>query len=253
MIHLRSVAFAIAFYLNCIAWFIFALVGFFVPLSWYYWIAAGWARSGTWLHSIITGSKVEYRGVEHIPKGPLIVACKHQSSWETLAIFPFFSRPTFILKRELMWIPFFGWHLRGLGQIGINRGRGASALAELIAAARKAVGENRQIMIFPEGTRRPVAAPPDYKFGVSRLYSALNVPVQPVALNSGLAWPRRRFLKFPYRIICEFLEPIQPGLPAAEFHRVLQERIETATNRIVAESLAEKGQSLSDIQPRVES
>jgi len=252
MILLRSILFAIAFYLNCVFWFILANVGYVVPLSWYYQIAFAWTRTSVWLHKTITGSALEYRGIERIPKGALIVACKHQSAWETVGIFSFFSKPTYILKRELLWIPIFGWHLWALGQIGINRGRGSEALAALKAAAQKAMDEDRQILIFPEGTRRAVGAPPEYKYGVARLYAALNVPVLPIAHNAGLAWPRRKFMKYPYKVICEFLDPIPPGLPPAEFHKLLQERIETATNRLVDEALAEKGQSLSDIQARWE-
>lgn len=253
MILFRSILFAIAFYLNCVFWFIVAMAGYVLPLSWYYKIAFCWTRTSVWLHKTITGCRVEYRGVERIPKGALIVACKHQSTWETVGIYSFFAKPTYILKRELMWIPFLGWHLYGLGQIGINRTRGAEALAALTAAGRKAMAEDRQILIFPEGTRRSVGAPPDYKFGVARLYGALNVPVLPIAHNAGLSWPRRRFRKYPYTVICEFLEPIQPGLPMTEFHKLLQQRIEEASNRLVAESLAEKGHSLSDIQASVES
>ncbi len=139
------------------------------------------------------------------------------------------------------------------GQIPVDRAGTPDVLNRLTLRAKKALAENRQIIIFPEGTRKAIGAKPDYKIGVAQLYKSFEAPCVPVALNAGLAWPRRRFLKHPYTVILEFLPAIPPGLPPRAFFRQLQETIETATSRLVAESLAEKGQSLADIQSSSES
>lgn len=253
MLQIRSVLFAIAFYVNCTFWFIIALPAFLLPTDGYMWFVRGWAWSCIWLHRVITGTTVEVRGREHIPAGSFIVASKHQSVWETLFLVTQFRRPTYILKRELMWVPLLGWHFMRLGQIPIDRSRGGEALKQLAGRVRKALAESRQILIFPEGTRRSVDAPPAYKYGVTKFYAATGATVLPVALNAGLSWPRRRFLKFPYPVIVEYLEPIGPGLSESEFHALLQERIETATNRLVAEARTRAPQSLSATQASVES
>lgn len=253
MLLFRSILFAIAFYVNCLLWFILVIPMFLLPTDWYFRFVRGWARSSLWLHRVIIGAPLEIRGVENIPSGGFIVASKHQSAWETLALLLFFRRPAYILKRELMWVPLFGWHLWRSGQIPIDRSRGGEMMAKLNIRVREAIARDQQVLIFPEGTRRPVGAPPAYKFGVTKFYSATGATVLPIALNAGLSWPRRRFMKFPYPVIIEFLEPIGPGLSEAKFHALLRDRIETATNRIVAEARARTPQSLSDTQASVES
>jgi 1-acyl-sn-glycerol-3-phosphate acyltransferase len=167
------------------------------------------------------------------------VACKHQSLWETFALVPLFEDPTYILKRELTWIPLFGWYVWKADMVPINRRGGALALVEMNARAKKAVDDGRQILIFPEGTRRPAGAPPAYKFGVAHLYASLGVPCVPVALNSGLFWPRRQFTRRPGTIVVEILEPIAPGLPRDAFFHQMQDQIETASRRLSLEGLAE--------------
>ena len=172
------------------------------------------------------------RGREKIPHGALLVASKHQSAWDTFALLPLFSYPTYVLKRELTWIPFFGWCLMKTGMIPLDRGAGKEAMASLIARMRAALAHGRQVIVFPEGTRRPPDAAPDYKLGIVQLYSNCGVPCLPVALNSGMFWPRRNFLRYPGTIMVEFLPPIPAGLPRAAFFRRLQEDIETATKRL---------------------
>jgi 1-acyl-sn-glycerol-3-phosphate acyltransferase len=241
MLVLRSLLFNIAYYANIIIWMLTVFPVFFLPRKTFIRVAQAWARSSLWLLRVLVGIKVEFRGLERIPPGGLIVASKHQSLWETFALLTIFDDPAFILKRELMWIPLFGWYAWKGGMVPINRKAGSSALSAMNARAREEVRRGRQILIFPEGTRRPVGSPPAYKYGVAHLYSNLGVPCLPVALNSGLYWPRRRFIRRPGTIVVEILEPIEPGLARDEFFRELQARIEAAANKLAAEGGAQLG------------
>ena len=184
----------------------------------------------------ICGTRVEYRGLEKIPVGPLIVASKHQSMWETFALLQFFDQPLYILKRELEWIPFFGWYLKKAGMIGIDRAAGGRSLMKMVRRAGEEVRRGRQLIIFPEGTRTLPGAPPDYKPGYIALYEALGVTTVPLALNSGLYWPRRSLWRYPGTIIVEFLEPIPPGLPRAEFRKRIETSIEQASLALIREA-----------------
>jgi 1-acyl-sn-glycerol-3-phosphate acyltransferase len=200
-----------------------------------------WARSSLWLLRVIAGTKIEVRGREKIPAGGFLVASKHQSLWETFALVPLFDDPAFILKRELMWIPFFGWYAWKGGSVPVNRKAGSQALIQMTARAREEATHGRQIVIFPEGTRRPPGAPPAYKFGVAHLYQNLGVACLPIALNSGLYWPRRRFIRRPGTIRVEILDPIPSGLPRDVFFQTLQQGIEGASDRLLAEGRKELG------------
>ena len=234
-IFLRSLIYNVLFYVLLVLWMLVAVPTFLLPRRIFMRVAKAWARSNIWLMSLICHIKVEYRGVEKIPKGPLIVASKHQSMWETFALLQFFDAPLFIYKRELGWIPFFGWYLMKSGMIGVDRDGGMRSLMEMARRAPKEIRSGRQLIIFPEGTRRAAGAAPAYKFGVARLYAATGAPCLPVALNSGLVWPRRSFLRHPGVVRVEILDPIPPGLaPDALFAR-LQHDIETATARLLAE------------------
>jgi 1-acyl-sn-glycerol-3-phosphate acyltransferase len=231
---LRSILYNVVFYLNVLAWLVVAVPTFVLPRRCVIEVAKAWGRSNVWLLRIICGIKVEWRGLEKIPAGPLLVASKHQSAWETFALLSLFTDPTFIQKRELMWIPIFGWLTWKGGMIPVDRGAGSQALADMTEHARRAVAENRQIIIFPEGTRRPPGAEPKYKFGVVHLYAETGVPCLPIALNSGLFWPRRSMRRYPGTIRVEVLDPILPGLAKDEFFTRLQTEVETATARLVA-------------------
>jgi len=199
-----------------------------------------WGWTTMWWQKLIVGTGVEIRGRENIPPGPLMVACKHQSAWETIALHTLFADPAMVLKRELMWIPVMGWFSRKFRMIPIDRSASVSAMRALRAHAREAVGDGRQIIIFPEGTRRAPGARPDYKPGVALLYGDLGVPCVPVALNSGLYWPRRRLARHPGTILVELLPAIPPGLPKNEFMTRLERDIETASKRLIAEAAASK-------------
>ena len=237
MLFIRSALFNLLFYVNVVTLMTAALVTLLLPgrrpmIS----MTKVWARTSLWLLRVLCGTRFEVRGAGKIPAGGLLVAAKHQSVWETFALLPLLADPAFILKRELMWIPLFGWEAWKAEQIPIDRGARAQTLPALIERARAALANRRQIVIFPEGTRRPPGAEPAYKFGVARLYRAGDVPCLPIALNSGLFWPRRSFLRYPGTILVEILDPIPPGLDPRAFFERLQAGIETATARLVAES-----------------
>jgi 1-acyl-sn-glycerol-3-phosphate acyltransferase len=232
-IFLRSLIYNVLFYLNLAFWIIVSLPTFLMPRSAILTLARYWARTSIWLLRIICNIKVEYRGVEKIPKGPLIVASKHQSMWETFALLQFFDQPLFILKRELKWIPLFGWYVIKANMIGVNRSAGGRSLLQMVRRAGEQVRRGRQLIIFTEGTRRPVGAPPRYKSGVALIYVDCGVTCLPVALNSGLFWPRRTFMRYPGTMVVEFLDPLPPGLSRDEFLTRVSAAIEETTNRLV--------------------
>jgi len=238
---LRSVVFNVLFYLNLFVHFIVAIPTLVMPRWGILAVAKFWARTNLWLLRTICGTKVEFRGVEKIPPGPLLVAAKHQSLWETFALLLIVRDPAYIMKRELMWIPFFGWYAWKAGMISVDRSKGSQALAAMNAYARREAQHDRQIIIFPEGTRRPPGAAPSYKYGVAFLYAEMGVPCLPVALNSGLFWPRRSVRRYPGTIRVEVLDPIATGLARDEFFPRLQREIEAATARLVAAGEGERG------------
>ena len=234
----RSALFNVAVYLNFLIQAVLFSPVLLLPERRVWPIARFWVRSSLWLHRVIIGADDEIRGRENIPPGGLIVASKPQSAWETLRLVELFARPTFILKRELLWLPLFGWYLKKTGMIPVARGTRSAALAQLAVDTRRAVQEGRQVIIFPEGTRRPPLAPAEYRYGVTRLYGELNVPCLPVALNSGLFWPRRAFAHRKGTILLSCLPPIPPGLDADRFTAALKEAIETETAHLLEEALA---------------
>jgi 1-acyl-sn-glycerol-3-phosphate acyltransferase len=234
LILLRSILFNILFYLNLLIYLIGAIPTFFFPYRAVVAAAKAWGRTNLWLLRVVCGIHVDWIGLEKIPAGPLIVAAKHQSTWETFGLLTLFDDPTFIVKRELMWIPWFGWYIWKARMIPVDRGAGTQALVLMTEKARVELMHDRQLVIFPEGTRRSVGADPAYKFGVAHLYAEIGVPCLPVALNSGLAWPRRKFLRYPGTVRVEILDPIPPGLERGEFFQRLKNDIEQATARLVA-------------------
>ena len=230
----RSLLFNILFFVTTTLFVVIGSPFLFTPRSWSMAALRVHSRFELWLLRVIVGTRIEVRGREKIPGGPCLVASKHQSAWETFALIPVFRDPTLLMKRELFWIPFHGWFSRKFGMIPVDRSAGAGALRRVIASARKAVADRRQVLIFPEGTRRPPAAPPAYKPGTTALYLSLNVPCVPVALNSGLYWPRRKFMRYPGTIRMEFLPAIPSGLPKEDFAKRLQEAIESKTAELLS-------------------
>ncbi|WP_375457987.1 lysophospholipid acyltransferase family protein [uncultured Enterovirga sp.] len=235
MITFRSHLFNVVFYLNLAIWLAFASVTFLLPRMAIIRVAQAWGRSNLWLLWVIVGTRIEFRGRERIPRGGLLMAAKHQSFLETFVLIGCVDDPAIILKRELQWIPVFGWLTIKAGMIPVHRG-GPNALAAMNQRAAAEAAGGRQIIIFPEGTRRPPGATPGYRSGVAHLYRSLEVPCLPVALNSGIFWPRRHYIRRPGIVTIEFLDPIPAGLERDEFMRRLQHAIETASDRLLAEA-----------------
>jgi len=228
---LRSVLFNVLFYLNLILHVVVAIPTYALPRRAFMAVAKSWGRTSNALMRV-AGIAVVLRGLEKIPHGSLIVAAKHQSVWETFTLLTLFDDPAYIFKRELGWIPIFGWYAVKSRMVPVDRRARGGAIAGMVERAVEELRRGRQVIIFPEGTRTAPGAPPDYKSGVARLYAAAGVPCLPVALNSGLFWPRRKFLRRPGTIVLEVLDPIPPGLDREEFAARLEREIETAQGRL---------------------
>ncbi len=240
MIAIRSAAFNFVFYLNLALFLVLGSPLLVLPRLWAIRALQLWARSSLWWLRILCGSEIEVRGSNNIPQGAALIAGKHQSLWETFAILPLLDDPCMVLKRELTFIPFFGWFAFKFRMIAVERSAGSAALRNLVKRGKQEVAANRQIVIMPEGTRKGPDDPPDYKPGAAALYSQLNVPCVPFGLNAGLFWPRRKFLRYPGTIILEFLPVIPPGLRRADFQLQLINAIETSTHALVAEARAKQ-------------
>ncbi len=238
----RSLLFNILFYVTTTLFIVVGSPLFFAPRRWAMAALAVHGRFELWLLKVVCGIKLEVRGREKLPQGACLVAAKHQSAWETFGLIPLFRDPALLMKRELFWIPFHGWFSHKFGMIPVDRDKGPAALRRMVREAKLRVAQGREIIIFPEGTRRALGAPPDYKTGVVLLYETLQIPCVPLALNSGAFWPRRSLSLRPGTIVVEFLDPIPPGLPKAEFLDRLTRSIETASARLLVEArLTEPG------------
>jgi 1-acyl-sn-glycerol-3-phosphate acyltransferase len=238
MLYIRSLAFNVAFYLNLVVQMILWTPIYFLSPRYKAWfIPKFWSRSALWLYDKIAGVRSEITGTENIPDGSFILAPKHQSFWDTIAFFPFLDDPLYILKRELTWIPFFGWYIKKMRMIPVDRGNRSKALRQVVAATKAELARNpRQLIIYPEGTRRPPGDVPAYKYGIVELYNQLGLPVVPVAHVAGLWWPRRRFLRFPGTIKARFLPPIPPGLGKEEFMKRLISETEAGCDQLLVDA-----------------
>ena len=197
-----------------------------------------WVRGAHFLQRAVLGLGWELRGREHLPRGAALFAVKHQSAWETMVFHVLLDDPVFVLKKELLGLPFIGWYLKASGQIAIDRAAGIRALAAMAKAAGDALAQGRQVVVFPEGHRQPPGVAGTYLPGVAMLYGEAGAPTIPVALNSGLFWGRNAFLRRPGRIVLEVLPPMPQGLDRRAFLDELRTRIEAATHRLEAEALA---------------
>ena len=232
MLFLRSLIFLILFYaLFAVSAVAAAVISLISPRSLPP-FARFWSRTWLAMYRAICGVTYEVRGMENIPHGGCLLAVKHQSVWDTCALFAIFDRAVFVLKSELMFIPFFGWALARLGCIPVKRGTGKSALDNMVRGTRIALAQSKQVVIFPEGTRTMIGQAPNYKSGISHLYTALEVACIPVALNSGAFWPRHSFLRPPGIIRLEVLSAIPPGLDRKEMLDLLIRKIEDASGRL---------------------
>ncbi len=234
----RSIAFNLLFYLALVALMVLGLPAMLGGRRGVFALANLWRVVSVWLLEAICGLKVEYRGVENIPAGAVLIASKHQSFLETFALLKYAPDFAIILKRQLTYIPLFGLYLIVSKQIAIDRAQGRQALQQVINAARPVFAAGRQVFIYPEGTRRLPGARPRYKNGVAAIYAGNGVPCVPVALSTGLFWRRRGFLRRPGVAVIEYCPAIPPGLPRRAFADRLQQTIETACDRLNAEAVA---------------
>lgn len=238
---IRSLVFAAAFYVSTALFLVLGSPLLLGPRSW---AMAGLRAHGLaslWLLRMICGTRLEVRGRENLPAGPCLVVSKHQSAWDTFALLTLLRDPAIVLKDELKWIPLYGWFCVKFEHILVKRDRAAAALKAMIATARSRTQDGREVLIFPEGTRRTPGAPPDYKPGYVGLYEALGVPAVPLALNSGLYWPRRRLDRYPGTIVVEFLPAIPPGMDRRRFRGEIERQIEDACNRLIGEAARTAG------------
>lgn len=229
----RSVLFLILFYVWGTFFALSTLPLLLVPRrvvirSWRIWVGVFKA-----MLLVLCGVRIEVRGLENMPSTRALIAPKHQSMLDVFAQFLWLPDACFVAKRELMLIPVFGWYILKAGMIVVDRKGHAAALRKLVADAKIRFADDRQLIIFPEGHRGEPGVPGDYKPGIAAMYRELDVPVVPVATNSGAHWPRKGWLT-PGTIVFEYLEPIPPGLKRAEFMRILQERIETRSIELLA-------------------
>lgn len=204
-----------------------------MPRPWMLKTVRLWLRQVECIERHIGGIRWQVKGKQNIPPGPCIVAAKHQSAWETFKLHLLFDDPAIVLKRELLMIPLWGWYLKRSGVIAIDRGKGTKALSLMMVPARKAAQAGRKIVIFPQGTRVKPGASAPYKSGLAALYRELDLPVVPMALNSGLFWGKDSFIKKPGLITVEFLPAIPPGLPRKEMMRRAETELESATTRLI--------------------
>jgi 1-acyl-sn-glycerol-3-phosphate acyltransferase len=206
------------------------------PATWIFAVARVWARCVFWLMRVVLGLRWELRGRTELLRPGALVAAKHQSAWDTIVFYLLAPRPAYVMKKELMAIPIYGWLARRQKHIAVDRKAGGSALRQMQRAAQAALDIGATIVVFPQGTRVAPGDKQPYHPGIAGLYGALGVPVVPVALNSGLFWGRRSFVKTPGTIVVEVLPEIPPGLPRAQLMRELESRIEAATARLEVEA-----------------
>ncbi len=235
MVWFRSLIFAALFYLWSLLLSIIGTPLLLGPRAWTLGIMHLWAKSTVFLLRIICQIRLEFRGLEHLRTSAGLVAMKHQCMFDTIAPILLQVDMAFVMKRELLSIPFFGWFASKAQMIAVDRDGQASALRHLVADARRAVSVGRPIFIFPEGTRTAPGQTGQYKSGVAALYRDLDIACTPIATNSGQHWPAHGFLRRPGVIVYECLEPIPPKLHRAAFMRMLQDQIEAASLALLAE------------------
>lgn len=236
MIVLRSLLFNVAFFTWTAALLLAALPLTPLRRGPLFRLGRAWARGNLALLAGLCGLGYEIRGRANLPATPCILAAKHQSAWDTMIFLLLVDGPSFVFKKELLWVPLFGWYLQRAGCIAIDRKGGARALRRMVEAARRALRRGQYIVIFPEGTRVAPGHKRPYHPGAAALYTQLGVPVVPVAVDSGLYWGRRSFRKRSGRIVLELLPPIAPGLPRRRFAAELETAIEEASARLLAEA-----------------
>ncbi|WP_149540528.1 lysophospholipid acyltransferase family protein [Siccirubricoccus phaeus] len=233
MTWLRSVLFNLMFYVLTAGSTLLALPLLLAPRAWLLPPMRWWAATILWLLRLLCGIHVRVTGLEHLPRGAALLAAKHQSAFDTVIWLRLLPDAAYVLKRELLWIPFYGWLARKVGMIAVDRAAGGAAMRSLLKAGRAAAATGRQIVIFPEGTRVAPGVRMPYQPGVAALAAATGLPVLPVATDSGLCWGRRSFLKHPGTITVAILPPLPTGLRRDALLAALETAIESETDRLV--------------------
>ncbi len=235
MIVVRSVVFALLFYLWSAVIALVMTPFLLAPRPRMIGMMKLWARGVVVLLSGVCGVRTEFRGRQYLTPGAALIAAKHQCMFDTMAPLLVLEDSCYVTKKELMWIPFYGWLVAKAQMLVVDREAQAKALRKLLSDARGVIEEHRQLVIFPEGTRTDPGRPGDYKPGIAGLYRTLGLPCTPMATNSGVHWPAHGFLRRPGTIVYEFLEPIPPGLSRETFMVELESRIEAASERLLAQ------------------
>ena len=230
---LRSLAFNLIFYVWTALFCIAISWTLLMPRKVMMWAVMQYLHSLHWIERLVLRLDYTVIGQEHVPDGTFLLAAKHQSTWETMKLHMLVGDPAVILKRELMFIPLWGWYAAKARMIPVHRGGRSKAIASIVAGSRRVAAEGRPVVIFPQGTRTAAGSYRPYRIGVAALYEELSLPVVPMALNSGVFWPRHKFMKRPGTITVEFLPPIPPGLDRDVFLKRLEDELETATDRLV--------------------
>jgi 1-acyl-sn-glycerol-3-phosphate acyltransferase len=229
MTMIRSLLFAVWLYGSILVVGILGAPWVFASRKGAFAVCVVWAKVVLFGARWIAGIRWEVRGAEHLPEGPVLIASKHQGMLDTIVPFIFVDQVAFVAKKELLSTPVFGWYCRRAGMIAIDRSGHMSALKQMVKEARERLAEGRSILIFPEGTRQAIGAPPDYKPGVAAIYGQLGVPCVPMALNTGLVWPAHGLKRTPGLATFEFLPAIPPGLKRDAFMHELETRLEVAS------------------------
>lgn len=235
MMTLRSILFSLWLYLSIPLFTITLSPTLLMNHNAAMWVVRGWARFVLFGLRWIVGIKVEVRGLEHRPTGGALVAAKHQSMLDVVTPFMMLDDPCFVLKKELMGLPFFGWFAWKTKMIPVDRTAHAKALKDMVVHTRARLQDGRQIIIFPEGTRTLPLAPTEYKPGVAAIYRDVETPCHLIATNSGQHWPAKGMTGYKSgTVVFEFLPPVEAGLKRGEMMKQMQERIETASTALLS-------------------
>ncbi len=233
MTSLRSLLFVAWLYLSLVLYSVGLSPALLMSYRPAMWVVRNWAKFCLFGLRWIAGVKVEFRGLEHMPVGACLIAGKHQSMLDVIAPFALLPDNCFIMKKELAPLPFFGWFAVKTKMIAVDRSAHSKALKDMVRQARLRFAEGRQMLIFPEGTRAPVGAAPDYKPGIAALYRDLDTACTPMATNSGVHWPAHGFRRYPGTVVYEFLPAIPAGLKRADFMERLERELEEASNALL--------------------
>ncbi|NDY91190.1 lysophospholipid acyltransferase family protein [Ideonella livida] len=246
---LRSALFLLWLAVTVIPWAtVVVLLSPLVNSTRLYWICVGWLNTAVWGARVLCGVRYRVSGLEHVPtaadgRAAVLLAPKHQSTWETFALPGIMPHPlAYVFKRELLWIPFFGWAIGSLDMIHIDRGRRSEAWRKVAEQGQRIMGLGHWVIMFPEGTRTPRGAQGEYKSGASRLAITVGVPIVPIAVSSAKCWPRKSFLLRPGVIDVSIGPPIvSAGRRPDELMREVEGWIETEMRRIDPEAYAAGG------------